>query len=247
MRFVPGLLLIVGVVACKDASAPIPPATPVIVKLVMAPDTGFYRGQKLSLAGLIRAAVTDSGDTVAAPAAVTWTIPSGFVREGDSVRATREVRGGLQASVEDALDSTATIAVTDLSARIWGTTSRCYNNPNSMRAVEQPPIGLDSILRYSTSGTLAYQAGDWKDRRATLTVQSGAIRFWKDGLVDTVSDIDVYPVVQDTARAAIAVPSVENFKMEADSPRVYRAAWTAGSTWCHDFIGGGSDFILREP
>jgi hypothetical protein len=243
-------IAIIGLLAaCKDTAAPPPPPPPppMIVKLVMAADTGFYRGQRLSLAHLIRAAVTDHGDTVAAPATVTWTIPSGFVREGDSVRATREVRGGLRASVDGAVDSTATIAVTDLAARSWAITSRCYNNPSSIRDVENPPIGLDSVFRYSTSGTLAYQAGDWKDRRATLTVQSGAIRFWKDGLVDTVSGVDAYPVTQDTARAAIAVPSVENFKMEADSPRVYRATWGAGSTWCHDFIGGGSDFILKEP
>jgi hypothetical protein len=219
----------------------------VIVKLIMAPDTGFWRGHALRLSGLVRGAVTSNGDTVAAPT-VTWSLPSGFVRQGDSVRATKEARGALRASFASATDSTPAIAVTDLSARAWAIETRCYNNPNSMRGVEDPPTGQDSVIRFSTSGTVAYQPGDWKELRATLTVASRAFVFWKDGVVDTVSGTDVYPVVQDTARALISLPSVENFKMEADSPRVYRAAWNGGhSTWCGDYIGGGSDFILKEP
>lgn len=249
MRALCSALMALSVAACGDDSRdPIqPPPPPTIVKLIMAPDTGFWRGTALRLSSLVRAAVTDHGDTVAAPA-VTWILPAGFVRQGDSVLATTEARGALRASFGSAGDSTATLAVNDLSVRSWTTETRCYNNPNSMRGVENPPIGQDSVLRYGSSGVIAYQAGDWKDRRATLTVSFLAIRFWKDGLVDTTQGTDAYPVTQDTARAAVAMPSVENFRMEADSPRVYRAAWNGGhSTWCSDYIGGGTDFILKEP
>jgi hypothetical protein len=242
-------IVLFALLACgKDAiSPPPPPPPPVIVKLIMAPDTGFWRGNALRLAGLVRAAVTDRGDTVAAPA-VTWTLPAGFVRQGDSVLATKEARGALRAVMATAADSVPTLAVNDLSVRTWTTESRCYNNPNSIRDIENPPIGQDSVLRYGRAGVVVYQVGDWKDRRAMLTVDFMAVRFWKDGLVDTLIHSAAYPVTQDTARAAIAIPGVENFKMEADSPRVYRAAWNGGhSTWCSDYIGGGTDFVLKEP
>lgn len=243
---------IVAIAACgKDSIAPPvpppPPPPPVIVKLIMAQDTGFWRGGAVRLSSLVRGAITNHGDTVAAPA-VTWALPAGFVRQGDSVLAIKEARGSLRASFASALDSTATIAVNDLSRRRWAMESRCYNNPNSLRGVENPPIGQDSVIRHSSNGVVVYQAGDFKDLRASLTVDFRAIRFWKDGVVDTITHIDIYPLSQDTARTAIALPSVENFKMEADSPRVYRAAWNGGhSTWCTDYIGGGSDFILKEP
>lgn len=243
------VLLFALLAACgKDAVAPPPPPPPppVIVKLIMAPDTGFWRGHALGLASLVRGAVNSDGDTVAAPA-VTWTLPTGFARQGDSVIATKETRGMLRASFASIADSTGAVAVNDLSVRTWATQKTCYNSVVAHRAVEEPPIGIDSLIYRSTNGSVAYQQTDWKDLRATLTVQHSNIVFWKDGIVDTAIGTDNFPVVQDTARASIYLPGVENLKMEADSPRVYRAAWVQGSTWCADFIGGGSDFILREP
>lgn len=245
MRFVPAVLLVL-VAACHDVVTPPPP--PTIVQLLVA-DTapGFWRGDSLALASLVVGAVNSDGDTVPAPA-ITWSEPSGFARTGGAIRAIREARGTLVASSPGVPSTTLQVAaLTDLSARTWGSVKRCYSNPNSHRGVEEPPIGIDSALYSSGNGVLEYQNGDWKDLRATLTVDFVSIVFWKDGVVDTVRGSDVMQTAQDTGAAKIYLTSVENLRMEADSPRVYRAQWLAGSTWCSGFVGGGSDFILREP
>jgi hypothetical protein len=243
-------LLIVLAACGKDSvSPPPPPPPPVIVQLIMAPDTGFWRGSALRLPSLVRGAITDQGDTVAAPA-VTWTLPTGFVRQGDSVLAMREARGAFAASVGSVASSTITTSVTDLSEKTWVIAWRCYNNTVIRRDVEDPPIGQDSIVREYLDGTLSYITSEWDDLRGTIAATERVIRFWKDGMIDTtIQSSSSLQMIQDTATAAVYVRNVENLKMESDTPRVYRAAWNSPhTTWCDSgYLGGGSDFILREP
>jgi len=246
------LAVMMALVGCGTETvgpATIPPPPPVIVKLIMASDTGFWRGNALRLSSLVRGAVNSDGDTVVAPA-VTWTLPSGFVRQGDSVLSTREARGTLQASVGAISAAMTTTVLTDLSEKTWRIEYRCYNSAVHMRAVENPPIGQDSVIREYLDGALTYTTSQWDDLRGTIAATERVIRFWKDGMVDTtIQSASTVQMVQDTAKAAVYVRNVENLKMESDTPRVYRAAWKyPNTTWCDSgYIGGGSDFILREP
>lgn len=245
------LALLLVLAACgKDAVSPAPPPPPpTIVKLIMAKDTGFWRGGALRLSSLVRGAVNSDGDTVAAPA-VAWTLPAGFVRQGDSVLATKEARGALAASVGSVAGSTIATSVTDLSEKTWLVTWRCYNSAVVMRGIENPPIGQDSIIREFLDGSLAYTTSEWSDLRGAITATERVIRFWKDGVIDTTLQIgSSVPMIQDTAKAAVYIPNVENLRMESDTPRAYRSAWVPGhTTWCEAaYVGGGSDFILREP
>jgi len=244
------VLLALLLAACgKDPIAPPPP--PVIIKLIMAQDTGFWRGGAVRLSSLIRGAVTNHGDTVAAPA-VTWTLPAGFTRQGDSVLATREVRGELRASFASAADSTATVSVSDLSTRgPWVSESRCYNSPNGMRGVENPPIGVDSAIRTQSNGAAEYTTGDgmWSGEiKLRISIDEQVIRFWKDGVVDTVLSRTAIVASQDTLQLALGSnigPAVPWMKRTSDSPIVYRLE--SPGTCSSDWHGGGSAYELRAP
>lgn len=250
MRFVPGLLFAVALLsACgRDSIAPPPP--PTIVKLLVADSApGFWRGDSLALSALVTRAINSDGDTVPAPA-ITWTTPGGFVRTGAQLRATREARGQLVASSPGVPAAVVNVsALDDLTPRRWALEFRCYNSSVVMRGVESPPIGQDSVIRQQFNGTLSYTTGDWKDLRATIQADRRVIRFWRDGVIDTVLGTSAIQIIQDTAKAAVYVTNVENLRMVADTPRVYRAIWNPGhTTWCDSgYLGGGSDFILREP
>jgi hypothetical protein len=149
------VVTLLALAACgKDAVSPPPP---VIVKLIMAPDTGFWRGNALRLLSLLRGAVTAAGDTIAAPA-VTWSLPAGFIRQGDSVLATREARGALRASLESVTDSTATVAMEDLSApgKVWRGEYRCFGGTwDATRTT-------DSVFYLFHEGSVFYSELPWK-------------------------------------------------------------------------------------
>jgi hypothetical protein len=246
MRITITVLILVLAACGKDAVSPPPPA---IVQLLVADSApGFWRGDSLNLASLVIGAVNSAGDTVPAPA-VTWTVPSGFVRSGTMLRAIREARGTLQALSGTVSADLITTAVSDLSERTWQMEHRCYNSAVVQRGVESPPIGQDSMIRQQFNGVLTYENGDWKDLRATIQADRRVIRFWKDGVIDTVLGTSNVLMIQDTAKAAVYVQNVENLKMISDTPRVYIATWDpAHTTWCESsYTGGGSDFTLREP
>jgi hypothetical protein len=226
-----------------------PPPPPPIVKLIMAPDTGFWRGGAIRLSSLVRGAVTSHGDTVAAPA-VTWVLPAGFTRSGDSLLATREARGTLFASFGSAVsDSTSTATMDDLSARgTWESEQRCYNSPNGHRGVEDPPIGVDSAIVTQSNGVLTYSDAHWGkgNFKAVITVDARQIRFWKDGVIDTVLGQTAIVATQDTLVIALGSsigPAAAWMKRVADAPLAYRL--DAPGTCSSDWLGGGSAFILR--
>jgi len=252
-RFKSGLypVLILGLAACgKDpvAPPPPPPPPPAIVKLIMAPDTGFWRGGALRLSGLVRAAVTDHGDTVAAPA-VTWSIPAGFTKQGDSIMAPREARGTLRASFASATDSSVTTSLDDLSARgTWSAEYRCYDSPNAMRNVENPPTGLDSSIVTISNGVLSYSDAHWgKDNfKGVIAVDERGISFWKDGVVDTVFNQTTIVTTQDTLQLALGSnigPAAPWMKRLSDAPLVYRL--DPPGVCSSDWRGGGTAYELH--
>jgi len=247
MRTTISALTLFALAACGDAAAPVNSQPPAIVQLLVAdPDTGFWRGSPLTLSGLISGAVNADGDTVAAPA-VTWTVPAGFTRVGDQLGAEREARGTLTATAGTLTANIAATAVSDLSTRTWRLDYRCYESTVHMRGIEDPPIGQDSIIRQYFDGSMAYKTSEWDDLRGEIAVSRRFIRFWKDKVVDTTTGNVVIQIIQDTATAQVYVPSVENLRMESDTPRVYRATWNQGhTTWCAGYATG-SDFLLSEP
>lgn len=245
MRFVPAVLLLTIAACSGDAGGPDHDdhRAPAIVKLLVAdPDTGFWLGESLTLSSLIVGAVNSDGDTVAAPP-VTWTIPAGFVRSGDSLKATREARGSLIVTAqpvsasadasfasETAPQVSATIqasTITDLASREpWSSEQRCYNSPTAMRDVESPPIGIDSSIITRFNGTMAYSATDWADVfRATISVDELVLVFWKDGVVDTTFNRTAIIAAQDTLAVALGSnigSAAPWMRRVSDAPIVYR-------------------------
>jgi hypothetical protein len=242
------LAVMMALVACGDAVAPVqPPPPPAIVKLLVAdPDTGFWLGESLSLSGLVTGAVTENGDTVPPPP-LTWTIPAGFTRDGDRITATREARGALQ--VHGSGEAVIQLASTfDLSALSWAVAWRCYDAPNGRRDVEDPPIGVDSALIAATGDSLTYSTTDWADVHALkLWVQEVVTRFWKDGVVDTARNATAYSFVQDTTRLWFGPNKQADavaLKLVTTTPLVYRMA--PPGICSSDWRGGGTEFTVTE-
>jgi hypothetical protein len=251
-------MLLLIVMACKDPGAPPPPPPPAIVKLLVAdPDTGFWLGTAISLSGLVTGAVTEDGDTVAAPA-VAWTIPAGFVRNGDLLTASREGRGALIASLAqpqptagvlgsaaNPITTIATAAMFDLRVYGWTVEWRCYDSPLSMRGVESPPIGVDSAIISATGDSLSYATTDWADvHLLTLWDQELVIRFWKDGVVDTLRNASAFSFVQDTTRLWIGtnrILSDPGLRRVSSDPLIYRLNPPG---LCSSWRGGGTEFAL---
>jgi hypothetical protein len=213
------------IAACgKDAvSPPPPPPPPVIVKLIMASDTGFWRGQKISLAQLVRGAINSNGDTVAAPA-VTWTIPSGFAREGDSLVATHEARGQLRASFGVVSDSTATVSMDDLAApgKVWNGGYRCYGGAwDATRTT-------DTVVYSFHSATVLYSVAPWREGayQASFAFDSVTqIAYLSDGTVDTVkTGVQRAYFQQDTlSLSVIASSDTVPMRKPVDDPNRYTA------------------------
>jgi hypothetical protein len=249
MRHIVAALVLLA--ACgKDSVSPPPPPPPpppVIVKLIMAPDTGFWRGSALRLPGLVRGAVTDQGDTVAAPA-VTWTLPTSFVRQGDSVLATREARGALRASFgSTVLDSTVTATMDDLSApgKVWSGGYRCYGGTwDATRTT-------DTVIYMFHSGVVHYSVAPWKDAayQADFAFDSVTqVAYLSDGSVDTVTTgIQHTWFQQDTlSLSVIASSDTVPMRKPVDEPNRYTAEaaiCTVGTGWQKD----GTAWELTSP
>lgn len=254
------LALVVLLAACSDSSGP-PSQPPVIVKLVVASDTGFWRGAGLQLSTLVTGAITAEGDTIAAQG-VAWTVPSGFTQSGDDLTAIREARGALVATIGPVTASIRAAALDDLStAAGWSATWRCYNSTVHMRGIEHPPIGLDSIIGRQSNGAVTYTETRWSDvMQISMAVDEEIIRFWKDGVTDTVHNRTAIPAMQDTLSVALGTnvgPAARWMKRVAESPIMYRldAPGTCSGDWVgadgrHDAANpndGGTAFELRAP
>lgn len=175
------LLLAMLTTACGDFGPG--KVDPVIVKLVMVSDTGFWRGEKLSLTHLVRAAVTSAGDTVPAPA-VTWQIPNSFIRQGDSIWTTRESRGALRASLGNVVDSTETATMENLATpgKIWRGGYRCYGGTWDATRM------TDSMIYQFHEGTVSYSALPWKAATYLATFRFDSVTsvaYLSDGSVIT--------------------------------------------------------------
>lgn len=251
MRAVVLVVLSALVAACSGDSNG-PPAPPTIVSLVVADtNTGFWRSDSLALSTLITGAITDDGDTVDAPA-LTWTVPAGFHRSGDKLSATREARGQLVASAGGQVPTVPLSVATmdDLSVRgPWSAEHRCYNSPLSHRGVEEPPIGVDSAIVSVSNGQLEYSETEWETVfKMTIAVDERVIRFWKDGVVDTVFNQTAIVAMQDTLSVALGsnIGSASPWmKRTSESPMIYRLdpPGICGSAW----EDGGTAFELRAP
>lgn len=261
------LLLPLLVLACGDSPAelepePEPDPDPVIVELLVAePDTGFWLGEGLDLSTLVTGAVTEDGDTIPPPE-LTWTASAGFELGDDSVRASREARGILAASVPDPATSIAAdlatakttsaeiqmATVTDLSLEgPWSSRQVCYDSPVAMRDAEDPPIGLDSVRVIRSGGVAEYSETDWADvhRITVSSMNEEIVRWWKDGVADTVSGITGEVVLQDTLAVAFgtSIGADDWMTQISDDPVVYRLA-PPGTCNGSDFQGGGTAFEL---
>lgn len=248
MRHALVVVALFALVACgKDSVAPPPPPPPpVIVSLVMAKDTGFWRGQKLSLAQLVRGAVNSDGDTVAAPA-VTWTLPSGFVRQGDSLLAVREARGTLRASFGVASDSTATVSMDDLSApgKVWSGGYRCYGGTWDATRTS------DTVIYLFHAGVVHYVVAPWKEGtyQADFAFDSVTqIAHLSDGSVDTLTTgIQHTWFQQDTlSLSVIASSDTVPMRKTVDAPNRYSAEaaiCTISTGWQKD----GTAWELTSP
>lgn len=257
MRTVIVMLLLA---ACGgDGTSPVTPSDPpAIVKLLVAdPDTGFWLGSGLSLTGLVTGAVNEDGDTVAAPP-LAWSVPVGFVRTGEQLTASREARGAL--TVTGSASAAIQLAtVLDLRRR-WEASWRCYNSPVSIRGVENPPIGLDSIVVIEVGDSVTYAPKDWRDaHELRMWAHGSSQRFWKDGVVDTAHYVTNRPFVQDTSRLWLGVVKQADhpgLARVSEAPLVYRqdppgvcsSDWVGPDgrhTTTHD-TDGGTAFELRE-
>jgi len=247
MRNVTVSALLFVIAACgKDAIAP---PTPHVVKLIMASDTGFWRGQKLSLAGLARA-VMDNGDTVAAPA-VSWTLPGGFTQQSDSLLGAHEARGAIHASIAGTAvsDSLGIATLDDLSAKgTWSSQHVCYNSPNGRRGTENPPIGVDSAIVVRSNGVLTYSDANWGkgNFKAVIAVDERVISFWKDGVVDTTFGQTTIVATQDTLMLALGSnigSAAPWMKRTSDAPLTYHL--DAPGECSSDWQGGGTAYDLK--
>jgi hypothetical protein len=258
MRYLVAVLALVIAGCGKDAasppppppaSPPPPPPAPVIVKLVMASDTGFWRDEKISLSHLVRGAITDKGDTVAAPT-VTWAIPAGFVRQGDSLRATKEARGELRAMLGSVTDSTTTTVMEDLSAggKVWQGTYRCYGG------AWDATRGTDTVIYHFQNGEVYYSVAPWK--AGTFQAQFRfdsvtAIAYLSDATVDTIvyhaAGGERYLFQQDVLSLSV-ISSDDTIPMERpfDAQKFYRSTapiCTTQKGWQRD----GTPWELTAP
>lgn len=244
-------------ISCGGGEGTTAPVTPpkkkeaTIAKLIVAStDTGFWFGKSLDLSKLVVGAVTTDGDTVAAPA-VTWNVPSGFVQDGYSLKATREARGALVVGVVNVPAVTVemrTASLTDLATnRHWRSERRCYDNAVRARSNESPAIGLDSAITLVIGGELTYLTTEWTNIRAEIRGDERHIRFWKDGVIDTVTQIGgaLMPMVQDTMTARFMLGSGGQLPAPrvSESPLIYRAT---EHTCEAAFLKGGTPIEIRE-
>lgn len=268
MRSFTRFSIILLLVACGESSitSPPPAARPQIVQLLAAaPDTGFWYGDSLNLATLVRA-VTDSGDTIAQPA-VTWTVPAGFTLRNGILFATRESRGTLTATLATASSAIARApadsgppsvnvtltSVVDLTQRGWTASWRCYDNPSVMRDVENPPIGADSTAGSFTTDSVTYGALAWNDVfPVSLWVDQQVIIYWRDGLVTTTPSQVRWPLSQDTLYLwwGTGRQSADNAIPQSSlSPLVYTmdSAMVAEKLCSGSRGGSGGPMILQAP
>jgi len=241
------LVLLVLLVGCgKEAIAPPPPA---IVKLIMVQDTGFWRGGAVRLSSLVRGAITDHGDTVAAPA-VTWSLPAGFAKQGDSILATREARGGVRATLSGTvLDSTTAASMDDLSAngKLWTGGYRCYGGAwDATRTT-------DSVIYGFYQGAVFYSQAPWKGGlyQAEFRFDSvSEISYLSDGTVDTLAlrpnGGERHYFQQDTGSLRFIASDADTIAMQRPIDTKYvsaTAVCTTASGWQKD----GTPWELTTP
>lgn len=246
------ILLALVLIACSDSAGPppLPPPPPAIVKLIVTDSQpGFWRGDSLSLAQLVTRAIDAEGDTVAAPA-VTWTVPDGFARAGNMVRATREARGPLVVSATGIPSISLTVASMDnLAERAgWSGGYTCYGGTwDATRTT-------DTVVYQFHEGSVHYSDAPWAPGtfQAEFRFDSvTTIAYLSDGSIATIgsrpNNGDRHNFQQDTlSLRLIASTDTVPMRRKIDSPAVYEShapICRVGTGWKRD----GTPWELSMP
>lgn len=194
-------------------------------------DTTIFLGERLALGPLVTGGADEYGNAVANPpliAVITGVRSDDLRATDDSLWSLSEQRAAVTFTSGSAASSVTVTTLLDLRTRAWDASWACLNGPNSMRDVEQPPIGLDSVRVSVASDSVRYVSSVGE-----LWLRGIAARWWKDGVNDTV---DV------TEQLRVLKQRPDTLEMAAGDV----VKTTSLGAYVGPFMCNGSDFIGRR-
>lgn len=179
------LILLAAVLAACGEPTPPPAEVPVYRIDYTTPEALVFTSDKVPVRALVRA--YDASGNELPSARLALTLPSGWTRQGDTLRApAAEGRGLLEAAPAAAAhldhapghEATELTSAVDLRGAVWALTWKCVQSPNSsviMGNFDATPV--DSVLVSVTADSVTYPA----DTGAWVPNFGGVAQVWYKG------------------------------------------------------------------